>query len=164
EKNNEALIVEKQLSEVCDSLIPKLPISRLKPLLESTQEEQPQIKHKPTNKKLRFAIPTIKDSKNITRSGMKGKQKKLVKIISKEKVDDKVKLAIKNTSGFPLTDVKVRIYESQGFFGEDKKIAKIAIWEPEKIVNISFTRKNEGGILYLLKIEDETETIRIKRI
>ncbi|MHA1513116.1 MAG: hypothetical protein ACTSRJ_03525, partial [Candidatus Hodarchaeales archaeon] len=37
-KNNEALIVEKQLSEVCDSLIPKLPISRLKPLLESTQE------------------------------------------------------------------------------------------------------------------------------
>ncbi|MHA1237282.1 MAG: hypothetical protein ACTSQ9_06465 [Candidatus Hodarchaeales archaeon] len=164
EINNEALIVEKQLSEVCDSLIPKLPISRLKPLLESTQEETPQIKHKPTKKKLRFAIPTIKDSKNITRSNTKGKQKKLVKIISKEKVDDKVKLAIKNTSGFPLTDVKVRIYESQGFFGEDKKIEKIAIWEPEKIVNISFTRKNEGGILYLLKIEDETETIRIKRI
>ena len=164
EISNEAQIVEKQLSEVCDSLIPKLPISRLKPLLESAQMEQPQIKHKQTKKKLRFAIPTSKDSKNITKNVTKGKQKKKVKILSKENVNDMVKLAIKNTSGFPLTDVKVRIYESQGFFGEDKKTEKIAIWEAEKVVNISFNRKNEGGILYLLKIEDEKETIRIKRI
>ena len=164
EINNEALIVEKQLSEVCDSLIPKLPISRLKPLLDSTQEEQSQIKQKLTKKKLRFAIPTSKDSRNIARSNKKDKQKKTVKILPIERVSDVVKLAIKNTSNFPLTDVTVRIYESKGFFGKDKKIEKVALWDPEKIVNIEFTSKNEGGVLYLLKIEDEHETIRIKRI
>jgi hypothetical protein len=81
-----------------------------------------------------------------------------------ERIDDMEKLGIKNTSGFPLTDVTVRIYESQGFFGEDKKIERIPFWDTEDIVNIEFKRKNEGGILYLLKIEDEKETIRIKRI
>ena len=164
EINNEALLVEKQLSEVCDSLIPKLPISRLKPLLDSTQEEQSQIKQKLTKKKLRFAIPTSKDSKNIARSNKKDKQKKTVKILPIERDRDVVKLAIKNTSSFPLTDVTVRIYESKGFFGKDKKIEKVALWDPEKVVNIEFISKNEGGILYLLKIEDEQETIRIKRI
>ncbi|MCK4847903.1 MAG: hypothetical protein KAT16_02650 [Candidatus Heimdallarchaeota archaeon] len=164
EISNEARAIEKQLMEVCDSLIPKLPISRLKPLLESSQKEQTLTKHKLSKKKLRFAIPTSKDSKHITKNNTKDKQKKSVKILPIERVDNVVKLTIKNISGFPLTNVKVRIYESQGFFGEDKKVKKIPVWDPEKIVDIEFISKNEGGILYLLKIEDESETIRIKRI
>ncbi len=159
EISNQALMVEKQLSEVCDSLIPKVPISRLKPFLESTLTNS-----KLSKNKLRFAIPTIKDRITITESEEKNKRKKSVKILRIERIDDKERIGIKNTSGFPLTDVTVRIYESQGFFGEDKKIERIAIWDSESEVNIEFKRKKEGGILYLLKIEDEKETIRIKRI
>ena len=159
EISNQALMVEKRLSEVCDLLIPKIPISRLKPLLESNQTM-----YKKSKKKLHFAIPKNKDRKSITKIEGRGKQKKSVKMLPIEKIDDMEKLGIKNTSGFPLTDVTVRIYESQGFFGEDKKIERIPIWDTEDVVNIEFKRKNEGGILYLLKIEDEKETIRIKRI
>ena len=159
EINDQALMVEKQLSELCDLLIPKIPISRLKPFLESSRTDS-----KLPKKKLRFAIPNSKEKSIRTKSEEKMKEKKTVKILSLEKVDDKEKIGIKNTSGFPLTDVTLRIYESQGFFGEDKKIERITNWDPETVVNIEFKRKKEGGILYLLKIEDEKETIRIKRI
>jgi hypothetical protein len=164
DKANEAFLVEKHLSEVCESLIPKLPVSRLKPLLESTQKQTSQTKQQPLKKKLRFAVPTIKDSKNIDNTEAKDKQEKSVKILPVERTGDFVKLAVKNVSSFSLTDVTIRIYESQGFFGEDIKVEKKAVWNPEEVVNIDFTKKNERGILYLLKIEDETETIRIKRI
>ena len=161
---NEALAIEKQLSKVCSYLIPKIPISELKPLLAFPQEGQPQAIQKPVKKKLRFAIPTSKDSRNITINGTGEKQQKSIKILPIERVGDTVKLAIKNISGFSLTDITIRIYESQGFFGEDKIIEKLAVWNHEKVVNIEFRGKNERGILYLLKIEDEHETIRIKRI
>ncbi|MHA1947103.1 MAG: hypothetical protein ACXAC6_01385 [Candidatus Hodarchaeales archaeon] len=159
EIQKEAEIVEKHLTEICDSLIPKTAISRLKPHLESTRTN-----YKPSKKKLRFAIPKYTEKISRPKPEERGKQKKSIKITNIERHSDVVKLAIKNNSSFPLTDVTVRIYESQGFFGEDKKIEKIADWEPEKEINIEFKRKNEGGILYLLKIEDEKETIKIKRI
>lgn len=159
EIQKEAEIVEKHLTKVCDSLIPKTSISRLKPLLESTRTN-----YKPSKKRLRFAIPKYTEKIIGPKREESGKQKKSIKITKIERHSDVVKLAIKNNSSFPLTDVTVRIYESQGFFGEDKKIEKIADWEPEKEINIEFKSKNEGGILYLLKIEDEKETIKIKRI
>ena len=78
--------------------------------------------------------------------------------------EKKLKISMKNTSPEVLKNVTIRIYESHGFFGKDKKVEIKEKWEPQEIVNIVFKPKQGQSIRYLLKIEDEEEMLKIKRI
>ncbi|MHA2095530.1 MAG: hypothetical protein ACW98F_13000, partial [Candidatus Hodarchaeales archaeon] len=170
-----ARLVEDELGEICQSLTPNTPISKLEPLfrVEKKREKIDQQKFDKKSssksvpkKKLRFAIPRSKDSKIIglkPQEDTQGRQK-TIKILSISRVDDLVEISLKNTSLFELKNVIIRIYESKGFFGKDKKVKNIENWGQNEVNGIKFKPETQNGIRYLLKIEDEEDTLKIKRI
>ena len=170
-----AKLVEEGLTEICQSLTPNTSISKLESLFHL--ERKPKIRDEPkidkkirsnsvSKKKLRFAIPRSKDSKII---GQKSKEvtqgrQKTIKIVSIIRGEDLVKISLKNTSHFNLSNVTIRIYESKGFFGKDKKVKNVVNWGQNEVNSIEYRPETENGIRYLLKIEDEEDTLKIKRI
>jgi hypothetical protein len=154
------------LNEICWELTPKTPINTLKTVLDSSKletEKKSETKSNKTDliikKKMRFAIP----SKTEITKVRKPLQKNL-RLTSMRKTGSDFEISIKNKSSITLTNVVIKIYESRGYFGKDKKIEKIDRWEPEELISVKFTPKEDHGILYLLKISDEGGIIKVKRI
>ncbi len=168
-------LVEEELTKICQSLTPNTPLSKLEPFFQ--EEKKRKIKtvinrskdstvSTIPKKKLRFAIPRSKDGKVIGQTNeedARGKQK-TIKIVSINRGDELVTISLKNTSPFSLENIVIRIYESHGFFGKDKLVRKFEQWDQDEVNKFEFTPEKEDGIRYLLKIEDEEETLKIKRI
>jgi hypothetical protein len=91
---------------------------------------------------------------------------KRVRIIEIARSDDDrlVQVTVRNSSSEIISNAFLKIYESQGFFGKDILVSKIEKWTPTEDVTIEFEPVNTGGIIYFLKVEDEKETIKVKRI
>ena len=168
-------LVEEGLAEICQSLTPNTPISKLEPLFHMDRKRERKYESEPgkrTNlnsvpkKKLRFAIPRSKDSKVIGQKTADHSQEspKSIKILSISRGEDLVKISVKNTSPFDLKNVVIRVYESHGFFGKDMKVKKLLKWAPNEVSGLEFKPELEKGMRYLLKIEDEEDILKIKRI
>jgi len=170
-----AKLVEEELTEICQSLTPNTPISKLEPLFKEERRPEKSFEADYTQrtlsktvpkKKLRFAIPRSKDSKVIGQKpteDIRGRQK-TIKILSINKGKDLVSISMVNKSPFSLKNVVVRIYESRGFFGKDKIVKRFEKWSQRETNEIEFKPEIEDGVRYLLKIEDEEDTLKIKRI
>ncbi len=167
-----AKLVEEELTEICQSLSPNTPLNKLEPFLQEDDKIEKRKKlpgspsHSVPKKKLRFAIPRSKDTTVIARINNKeirGRQK-TVKILSIERGDESISISLKNTSPFNLDNITIRVYESRGFFGKDKLVKKIKNWQQNEVYGLDFKPEVENGIRYLLKIEDEEDTLKIKRI
>ncbi|MFW9903888.1 MAG: hypothetical protein ACFFFH_06110 [Candidatus Thorarchaeota archaeon] len=168
--------IEYQLISLCISLIPKMPIAKLGVAFEMSQQggeitttniidQEPPAYKKPI---LRFSIPMgkkheiSKPKPEITLTP----EPKRVKIIEVTRSDDDklVQVVVRNNSSDVIFNALLKIYESQGFFGKDILVSKIEKWSPNKDVTIKFEPANTGGNIYFLKVEDEKETIKVKRI
>ncbi|MFX1505391.1 MAG: hypothetical protein ACFFDC_04665 [Promethearchaeota archaeon] len=168
--------IEHQLISLCISLIPKIPITKLDVTLESSPTEE-EIKQSniakqelpvPKKPKLRFSIPMGKKheiSKPRSEVTLTPEPKR-VKIIETIRSDDDrlVQITVRNNSSEVISNAILKIYESQGFFGKDILVSKIEKWTPNKDITIEFEPADTGGIIYFLKVEDEKETIKVKRI
>ncbi|MFX1516316.1 MAG: hypothetical protein ACFFC6_08405 [Promethearchaeota archaeon] len=169
--------IEHQLIDLCTSLIPKMPIAKLEVQLQenslaavdesTTPIQEPQI---PSDKKpqLRFSIPSehkidFKKEKTDVKLAPEPKRVRIVNI--KHSEDEKlVQVTARNSSSDVLVNARLKIYESQGFFGKDILVSKIKKWAPNEEVTINFERIDSSGMIYFLKIEDEKGTIKVKRI
>ncbi|UCG90445.1 MAG: hypothetical protein JSU57_01565, partial [Candidatus Heimdallarchaeota archaeon] len=159
---------------------PKIPITKLETQLTDRYQEEtiepkvprshelerqiPPKKHKT----LRFSIPKekkikIQKDKAEVVLAPSPKRVKVVQIIRSEE-DKKVRITMRNNSPDLLTNTLLKIYESQGFFGKDVFVSRIEKWAPREEITIEFEPIIESGIIYFLKIEDEKETIKVKRI
>ena len=167
--------IERQLISLCISLIPKIPITKLDVVLESSSTEEisktdivdqdPPVPKKP---KLRFSIPMgrkyeISKPRSEVTLTLEPKRVKIIEIIRSD--DERlVRITVRNSSSEVIPNAFLKIYESQGFFGKDILVSKIENWTPNKEVTIEFEPADTGGIIYFLKVEDEKETIKVKRI
>jgi len=167
--------IEHQLIDLCISLIPKMPIAKLEVQLEenslgaidesTTPVQEPQSSKKP---QLRFSIPSghkndFKKEKTDVKLAPEPKRVRIVNIQHSE--DEKlVQVTARNSSSDVILNARLKIYESQGFFGKDILVSKIKKWAPKEEVTIDFERADSSGIIYFLKIEDEKGTIKVKRI
>ncbi|MHA2245468.1 MAG: hypothetical protein ACXADY_10925 [Candidatus Hodarchaeales archaeon] len=176
EKSNS---IENDLAKLCLSLIPKISLAKLEAQLEeSSQEETDEslassIKEKhiqETQKKiqLRFSIPmgNKREIKKVKPEVILAPEPKRVRIVDvKHSEDDRlVQVTVRNSSSNVIINALLKIYESQGFFGNDILISKIKEWAPNKEVSIEFELAKTRGTIYFLKIGDEKGTIRVKRI
>ncbi|MHA1330920.1 MAG: hypothetical protein ACTSR2_07575 [Candidatus Hodarchaeales archaeon] len=170
-KNHHGIIqkakeVETELIDICETLTPNVPIAKLKKMMTEREENKELIvqRQKPLKQiqNLRFSIPS--DTKSEYKKD-KDKQldKKRVKIINL-KVNGKASLLLRNVGNVTLKNTVVKIYQSEGFFGKDIYKTQIEHWPPEKDVSIEFKPASNEGLIYFLKIEDEHETIVIRRI
>jgi len=178
--NKKSKDITQQLVKLCTSLIPKIPISKLEDQLEesyreeldestATTVEEPQIQVPPIkkHKKLRFSIPTgkkheIKKEKPVSLVPAP----KRVKIVDvKRSEDDRlVQVTVRNSSSDVIVNALLKIYESEGFFGNDILVSRIKEWAPNVEVSIQFEPAKTSGVIYFLKVDDEKETIKVKRI
>lgn len=172
--------IEDQLAKLCNTLFPKIPIAKLETQLtdrlqeetidskvSESQELEKQVPPK-KHKTLRFSIPKekkIKIQKDKTGVVLAPSPKRVKVVqINRFKEDKKVRITIRNNSPEIITNTLLKIYESQGFFGKDVFVSRINKWAPKEDVSIEFEPINESGIIYFLKVEDEKETIKVKRI
>ncbi len=163
--------VESDLINLCISLIPQMPFSKLNLDPSSSQEEMIAFKtikqpvETPITKR-RFTIPTIKkESPTVIKSEVDLRKKpKKVKVLEIKEESSFIEVTAKNNSPNPMNNVILRIYESQGFFGHDLEVFRIARWEPEERVTIKFEPKSDPRAIYFLKIEDDQGTIKVRRI
>ncbi|MFX0210124.1 MAG: hypothetical protein ACFFDT_29350, partial [Candidatus Hodarchaeota archaeon] len=84
--------------------------------------------------------------------------------IKRSKDDSFVQVTVRNNTSDVIVDAVLKIYESQGFFGNDILVSRMKEWAPHEDVSIEFKPAKTSGIIYFLKIEDENGTIRVKRI
>lgn len=172
--------IERQLAKICISLFPKIPITKLETQLEESdqgeiveskvsrsQELEVQVLPK-KHKELRFSIPRFSkiEIQNDKSEAVLAPKPKRVKIIHlKRSEDDKIiRLTVRNNSSDSIINALLIIYESQGFFGKDVLVSRVREWPPKKEISIEFEPINDRGIIYFLKVEDEKETIKVKRI
>ncbi|MHA2328411.1 MAG: hypothetical protein ACXACR_07810, partial [Candidatus Hodarchaeales archaeon] len=170
--------VEKTLVTLCESLIPKIPISKLEEQFVETSQEQLEIsenlQHEILNrdtepdkpKKFRFSIPTKKTIEIKKGKPVLQQKSRRVKIIHIDhgKDDNVVRVTIRNNSLEFINEAVLKIYESQGFFAKDILVSTIRRWAPKKEVTLEFKPTTESGTKYFLKIEDKNDIIKVKRI
>jgi hypothetical protein len=166
ELKEKAETIENELSEICQSLIPSVPIKKLSNLFDPIVEKEKTSEPNSKGKKLRFSVPVSRKSKKkLIPKQEKGKKiMKKVRILPYEKEGSELIIKAKNTSDFDLKNVTLRIYESQGFFKKDMKVKQIKSWNTDEIISLVFTPDQDEGMLYLLKITDDHDVIKIKRI
>lgn len=172
--------IENQLVELCSSLIPRMPITKLETQLEkSIQEERVKSKLSQTqeleeqvipkqHRQLRFSIPKgkkLKIRKEKPEVALVPEPKRVkVLEVKGSKDDTRVRVTVCNNSSEPIINGLLKIYESQGFFGKDILVSRIDKWEPKKKITIEFETTKKIGNIYFLKVEDEKETIKVRRI
>lgn len=172
--------IEQQLINLCISLIPKIPITKLDVQLEespqeeidesivATIQESKKVREPPKKPQLRFSIPMGK--KQETKKGrsevaltLEPRRVRIVDI--KRSEDDRlVQVTVRNSSSDVIVNAVLKIYESQGFFGNDIRVSSIREWIPNENVSIEFEPANTSGTIYFLKVEDSEGIIKVKRI
>ena len=167
--------IEEQLAAICNSLIPKVPISKLRVPIVSGQENieisspPSQESKDPTQPmELRFSIPRggKKKSSKTKKEPVLSPKPRGIKIVGIESIEDDriTRITIQNISPEIIHNAQVKIYESQGFFGKDALVSKIKKWAPKENISLEFEPSKESGIIYFLKIDDEHENFYVKRI
>ncbi|MFX0124856.1 MAG: hypothetical protein ACFFAE_14590 [Candidatus Hodarchaeota archaeon] len=165
--------IKHQLINLCISLIPKIPIAKLDVALEGSSQQEivessEVVQEPPKKPRLRFSIPMgktheVKKAKPEVTLTLEPKRVKIMDI--KRSEDDKsVQVTVRNNSPDMIVNALLKIYESQGFFGNDIHVSKIKEWAPKKDISIEFELSKTSGTIYFLKVEDEKETIKVKRI
>lgn len=166
--------IELQLTNICQELFPKTPIAKLEASLDD--EKLHSIDH--TNllkvektqkpKKMRFSIPKLK-KKAITAN----KKKKLIESmpkrikiiqITQNPVNKYLKVTMSNRDSQTFNNVILTIIQSEGFFKKDVLKMPVKKWIPGEKVSIEFELIDDPKTIYFLRIEDEHEILRIKRI
>lgn len=165
--------IELQLRAICQDLVPKTPLSKLDvymdaeksaPTVDPLQEQNlPKLK-----KKLRFSIPSSKkkdktelDEKKILE--LKSKRIKIVQIKHLPE-NDSIQVNVLNIGSQTLNNVLLKIIQSEGFFKKDLFVKSIEKWKSEEELTIEFEPIEDPSTIYFLRIEDEHELIKIKRI
>ncbi|MHA1966280.1 MAG: hypothetical protein ACW964_00635 [Candidatus Hodarchaeales archaeon] len=166
--------IEQQLTNICQDLIPKAPIAKLEASL-ADEQQQPisqssavQAKEETKTKKLRFSIPkpkkvgkTIPKKKKIIES-----MPKRIKIIKIEQnpLNKYLQVTMCNKDSQTFTDVTITVIQSEEFFKKDVFQISVEKWIPGENVFIEFELIADLRKIYFLRIEDEHEVLRIKRI
>ncbi len=166
--------VEQQLTTICQDLIPKTPIAKLEALLED--EEQQLInqsngileKEETSEKKLRFSIPitkkvekTIPKKKNVIEPVPK--RIKIVKIYQNP-LNKNLQVTMRNKDSQTFTNVTITVIQSEGFFKKDVFQMSVEKWIPGEKVTVEFELIADQKTIHFLRIENENEVLRIKRI
>jgi len=157
EKSNN---IEAELSLLCQSLIPKVPLSKLKDFSQPSLTEEPESKKL---RKLRFSIPTEEKVFVVAEKIVENKPKR-VKIISIAHDKENIQIIIRNTSSIKLENVLLKIYQSQSFFGTSTHVSTVKEWNPKEDVSIKFKPSTTNSTTYFLRIEDESGIIKLRRI
>ncbi|MFX0184633.1 MAG: hypothetical protein ACFE95_16245 [Candidatus Hodarchaeota archaeon] len=152
--------IEAELSLLCQSLIPKVPLSKLEEFSEPTTTQEPESKKL---RKLRFSIPT-EDKVGVIAEKIVDERPKRVKIINIDHDKQKIRIIIRNTSTIKLKNVLLKIYQSQSFFGTSAHVSTIKEWNPKEDVSIEFKPSTNNSTTYFLRIEDESGIIKLRRI
>jgi hypothetical protein len=161
--------IQEELSDICQSLIPQIPISKLETILEEDQSASKMAQEAISSKKfqkLRFAIPPIKDTK-IKHEGVNHQLEatpKRVKIVRIEQNNKLAKVIIRNESSIGLKNVLLKVYESRSFFGKSAQLSTINYWAPDENLSIEFEINGNDLATYFLRIEDEQGLIKLTRI
>lgn len=166
--------IKQQLEFLSNSLIPKIPLDKLRVHLEKKVESS-AFSNQGSNqiliekqKKLHFSIPKgkkikIQNQKQELVLGLKPKRVKIIQINWSD--NNKIaRVTVRNHSSDFINNALIKIYESQGFFGKNILISRIRKWEPKKDVLLEFEPTNERGTNYFLKIEDDFGLIKLKKI
>ena len=162
EKNSEKAI--RELDELCQSLIPRTPLTKLEPIIDDFRPPilTPSVKRPSRPNKLRFTIPTSSTERKLSEEPASSDIKS-IRIIGLT-VDETISLELLNTGNVELINIKIKVFQSEGFFGKDIYETETAVWKPNEEKTINFSADLSEGYIYFLKIEDEQETIKLKRI
>jgi hypothetical protein len=166
--------VELQLRKMCQDLVPKTPLTKLEAHLESKKisetQEQATVQEKKLvkPKMLRFSIPKAKKQDKLDISKKKilepiPKRIKIAQIIHNPE-NNRIQVKMINKDSRTFDNVDIKIIQSEGFFKKDVLVKPIKEWVPGKELMVEFEPISDIGAIYFLRIEDEHETIRIKRI
>lgn len=167
--------VNEKLSTLCESLIPKIPLSKLEQQLEtkilSVNSSPPAFQSGISEeskklRKLRFSIPVEEKGgvSKVDEGQLLRIEPKHVKLESVIRENNTTRITIKNLSSSTLKDVILKVYQSQSFFGSDTLMKRINDWDPNENVTIEFESENDNLTTYFLRIEDQDGLIKIKRI
>jgi hypothetical protein len=152
--------IETELSLLCQSLIPKVPLSKLEDFSQSPLIQEPESKKL---RKLRFSIP-IEEKAGVIVEKIVEEKLKRVKIINITHENKKIRINIRNTSSIKLENVLLKIYQSQSFFGTSAHVSTVKEWNPKEDVSIEFEPNTNNSTTYFLRIEDESGIIKLRRI
>lgn len=166
--------IELQLKVICQDLVPKTPLSKLKVYMDDEKQKSAatihplQEKDLPKPKKLRFSIPTLKkkDNAQINKSKIIELEPKRIKIVQiKQNPENKdIQVNILNKGSLTLNNVILKIIQSEGFFKKDLLVKTIEKLKSGEELTIEFEPIDDPSTIYFLRIEDEHEVIKIKRI
>ncbi len=154
-----------ELNNICQSLIPRVPLSKLQTAVSDIRTPTPQLLEKRLSRPniLRFSVPVqdIKEEKGKKeKKDLKIKSIRIVGMI----INDTIKLELLNSGNIELVDISVKIMQSEGFFGKDIHKTQITTWKPDEVKEINFKANLTKSYIYFLKIDDKEETIKLKRI
>ncbi|MFX1283705.1 MAG: hypothetical protein ACFFB5_08620 [Promethearchaeota archaeon] len=167
--------VEEHLTQLCKSLIPKFPITKLEAQLEKSHREGEDAEilesklqqHNSEHKMIHFSIPTRKrtEVQEEEKKAVFGLKHEHIKIIRTEHVINEkiIRVIVRNDSPDIIHDVLLKVIESKGFFGKNVYVSSLKNWAPKTDLSIEFKPSNEEGVIYFLKIDDDNEMI-IKKI
>lgn len=166
--------VEQQLTNFCQELIPKTPIAKLEASLADEQQHPinqsngVQEKEETKEKKLYFSIPKTKKVDKAIPKKKKviesiPKRIKIIKI-TQNPLNNNLQVITRNKDSQTFTNVTITVVQSEGFFKRDIFQISVDKWIPEENVCIEFELIADPKTIYFLRIEDEHEVLRIKRI
>ncbi len=120
--------VEKQLTTICQDLIPKTPIAKLEAFLEDEEQQLidqsngAQEKEETKEKKLRFSIPITKKVEKIPiKKNVIEPVPKRIKIIkiNQNPLNKNLQVTMRNKDSQTFTNVTISVIQSEGFFKKD---------------------------------------------
>ena len=165
--------VEQQLTTICQDLIPKTPISKLEAFLEDEEQQlinqsnKEQEKEESKEKKLRFSIPITKKVEKIPiKKNVIEPVPKRIKIIeiNQNPLNKNLQVTMRNKDSQTFTNVAITVIQSEGFFKKDVFQMSVEKWIPGEKVTVEFELIADPKTIHFLRIEDENEVLRIKRI
>ncbi|MFX0084757.1 MAG: hypothetical protein ACFFAU_03710 [Candidatus Hodarchaeota archaeon] len=172
--SNQKEAIELKLTEICQDLMPQTSFKKLQAYLEDEKERLiqnqnvPQAKELLRPKKLHFLIPTIKsiEKTEITKKKVIDSKLKRVKIfqVKQDPINKRIQVFMRNENSHSFHNITIKITQSEGFFKKEILVIQIKEWPVGEERTVEFEPKTELGTIYFLRIEDEHETIRIKRI
>ena len=166
--------VEQQLTTICQDLIPKTPLAKLKTFLEDkeqqliSQSNGTKKKEDTKKKKFRFSIPITKKVEKTT-----PKQKNVIEPVPKRikvirinqnPLNKNLQVTMLNKDSKTFTNVTITVIQSEGFFKKDVFQMSVEKWKPREKVSVEFELIADPKTIHFLRIEDENEVLRIKRI
>ncbi len=166
--------IELQLRAICQDLVPKTPLSKLEIYMDDEKQKVAsnvdplQKQDLPKPKKLRFSIPTSKkkEKTQIDENKIIELEPKRIKFVQVKQnpENNNIQVNILNNGSVTLNNVLLKIIQSEGFFKKDLLVKSIDKWKSREELTIEFEPIDDPNTIYFLRVEDEHEVIKIKRI